>query len=202
LIEMMDALIVKRVKRQISATEDTIKEGERNDRLFRFACRLGRLGLTEDMQFILMSTFNQKLCVSPIEDEELAMLVKSAHNRIANVDPAQWLLDWTPHITKPTQMRVAALLSASAEFISGELSPANEIMIEKTGCWPNHYFQARKGLAELGCIRVTNRGRNLSPIIELVPRPKEEITPPMGTNSVPSPASSYARGPTPPNPLI
>ncbi len=64
---------------KISANNgDKIPEGERNDTLFRYACRLRDKGLTEEEIFTLVTSKNNDKCETPLDNAEIIRLIESA----------------------------------------------------------------------------------------------------------------------------
>jgi len=57
-----------------------IQDGERNDTLFRMACRYRSQGLSSDEARSLIDTANQTRCSEPLDEVELGKLVESAYS--------------------------------------------------------------------------------------------------------------------------
>jgi hypothetical protein len=82
-----------------------------------------------------------------------------------------WLESWLPELRSPRQIRLAVALASLADDISGKLSPSAELIRRRSGLRSNHYFVARKQLADYGAIDVQSQGQHRAPVIELRLRP-------------------------------
>ena len=62
----------------IISTTDSIEEGNRNDALFKYSCRLRRQGFSKEESKELVLKRN-KACVPPLEEEEIERILQSAY---------------------------------------------------------------------------------------------------------------------------
>jgi hypothetical protein len=65
-------------KTHTSNNGESIPEGERNDTLFRYACRLRDKGLTKEEIITLVTSRNKEKCEIPLDETEVMLLIESA----------------------------------------------------------------------------------------------------------------------------
>lgn len=61
------------------AAATVYQRGQRNDGLYREACKLRRMGFSDDLLFKLASAINRECCEPPLGDPEVGAIVTSAH---------------------------------------------------------------------------------------------------------------------------
>lgn len=61
-----------------AAVLEDLKEGKRNDTLYRYACHLLAHGLSYTEVFYLLFSVNRTLCMPPLPDDEVVNILKSA----------------------------------------------------------------------------------------------------------------------------
>lgn len=62
----------------VNTTDQKLSEGNRNDYLFKLACRLHKAGLSQETALKSVYEENLKLCTEPLPADEIKQLVKSA----------------------------------------------------------------------------------------------------------------------------
>lgn len=74
-------------------TAATVFEGNRNDFLYRFACRLRRAGLSESEIIQRLLSVNQNQCLPPVENTEVMAVAKSACKYPTGTNPVNGAID-------------------------------------------------------------------------------------------------------------
>lgn len=83
--EWLSFLTSKEPKKASTASLREIKEGGRNDELYRLACSLRSKGLVEDAIEEALKATNLKVCVPPLSDSEVSTILNSALKHDAGV---------------------------------------------------------------------------------------------------------------------
>ncbi len=77
-IDLLDKIVGEKPAVQKFDLPSQILNGQRNDFLFKYACKLRSSGLTQEEIFAATDSVNKSRCSSPISSEELSVLVESA----------------------------------------------------------------------------------------------------------------------------
>ena len=108
---------------------EVIKEGERNDTLFRYACSLQSKG-NSDAEVLALVGLANKRCIEPVKDDELRSIVSQAINYEKGT---------AQKIIKPKPFQTVALVTNKNGFPKQTISNCVQVLKEDTKL-KDHFF--------------------------------------------------------------